>query len=127
MRNPTGYLSVGELVSDMPLAPSPGPPGGGYFGKGPGMGKGRMFGGPWGNDKECDTFTCAHCSSVVFVKPFCDPASMGGLCPRCSSPHKPSYLCPECVDKGVCDPYEEKLKRWEARDNFLRDFRAAQE
>jgi hypothetical protein len=127
LRNPTGYLSIGELVSDTPPSPSPGPPGGGYFGRGPGMGKGRVFGGPWGGDKECDTFTCAHCSTVVFVQPYCDPADMGGLCPKCSSPKKPSYLCPECTDKGGCDPYEEKLKRWEARDNFLRDFRAALE
>lgn len=122
MRNPTGYLSIGEPLYDAP--PLPGPPGGGYYGKAPGLGKGRVFGGPWGNDKECDTFTCAHCSTVIFVKPMCDPADLGGVCPRCSSPHKPAYICPECVNLGQCDPYEEKLKRWEARDNFLRDVAA---
>lgn len=121
MRKPTGYLSIGDLTSDLPFAPSPGTPGGGMHGKGPGLGKGRQFGGPWGADKECDTFTCAHCCKVVFVQPKCDPADLGGLCPICSSHNKPSYICPACVTKGVCDPHEEKLRRAEARGRFLRD------
>jgi hypothetical protein len=117
LRRPTGYLSIGDLVSDLPLAPSPGPPGGGYFGRGPGMGKGRVFGGPWGNDKECDTFSCKHCCRVVFIKPFCDPADMGGLCRSCHG-----LICEDCVKLGNCDPYEEKLKRWEASYHARRSY-----
>lgn len=63
---------------------------------------------------EHDTFTCGHCCKVVFVKPKCDPADLGGLCKQCMK-----LVCPDCVGKG-CDPLEKKLERAEARDRFLR-------
>lgn len=61
---------------------------------------------------EQDTFTCQHCNRVVFVKPFCDPASMGGRCTCCDG-----LICEQCVGKG-CDPMEKKLQRWEARKSY---------
>lgn len=63
---------------------------------------------------EQDTFTCAHCNRVVFVKPQSDPADLGGLCKQCMG-----LICPSCVGRG-CDPLEKKLERAEARDRFLR-------
>ena len=80
------------------------------------MGKGRMFGGPWGNDKEVDTFSCQHCNKVVFVEPFCDPADMGGLCRVCNG-----LICEECVKECICDPHEKKLERWELEDKIKRE------
>lgn len=62
---------------------------------------------PGKRDVEHDTFTCKHCCKVVFVKPMCDPADMGGRCTCCNG-----LICKHCVGKG-CDPLEEKLRRWE--------------
>lgn len=93
MLRPTGYLQIGD---------------------GRVSGKGRGYG-PFG-ENECDTFTCSHCNTIVFVKPKCDPADMGGLCKTCMG-----LICPRCANKGGCDPHEEKLKRIEARYQFLKD------
>ena len=68
-------------------------------------------------DVERDTFTCRHCQKVVFVKPFCDPADMGGRCTLCGGLH-----CSECVGKG-CDVVEKKLMREEARHNLFESMR----
>ena len=57
---------------------------------------------------EHDTFTCVHCNRVVFVKPRCDPADMGGRCACCDG-----LICKHCVGKG-CDPLEKKIERMEA-------------
>lgn len=62
-----------------------------------------------GRQNETDTFTCAHCNKVVFVKPKCDPADLGGFCTCCSK-----HVCKDCAGKG-CDPMEKKLERWELR------------
>lgn len=59
--------------------------------------------------REEDTFTCRHCGTVVFVKPFCDPADMGGRCTCCDA-----LICKNCVGKG-CDHIEKKLQRMESR------------
>ena len=61
-----------------------------------------------------DTFTCKHCSKIVQIPPYCDPASLGGRCTVCDG-----LICPNCVGKG-CDPLEEKLKRAEAAYHFQR-------
>jgi hypothetical protein len=37
------------------------------------------------------------------------PEDAGGLCTVCTG-----AICPRCVAKGACDPFEEKLKRMEA-------------
>jgi hypothetical protein len=69
-----------------------------------------------GQRDECDTFTCFHCNTVVFVKPKCDPADLGGMCRLCGK-----MICPRCVS-GPCIPFERKLEIWEARDNALRSY-----
>lgn len=65
---------------------------------------------------EEDTFTCRHCSRVVFVKSMCDPADMGGRCTCCDS-----LICPGCVGKG-CDHIEKKLERWEKQGAARRSY-----
>lgn len=62
---------------------------------------------PFGRTREADTFTCAHCNSIRHVKPFCDPADLGGFCRGCSG-----VICEKCVG-GVCDPIMKKIERQE--------------
>ncbi len=72
--------------------------------------------------KESDGFVCAHCQQSVFVKPFCDPADMGGWCRICGGRnYLDGLICdrPSCHEK--CDPFEEKLKRIEARQMLWTD------
>jgi hypothetical protein len=59
--------------------------------------------------KEKDTFTCAHCQAIRHVKPFCDPADLGGLCKTCMG-----VICERCLG-GVCDPILKKIERAEKR------------
>jgi hypothetical protein len=70
---------------------------------------------PDGPTIEQDTFTCKHCCKVVFVKPRCDPADMGGRCTCCDG-----LICKFCVGKD-CDVMEKKLEREESRGRMLRD------
>ena len=67
--------------------------------------------------KECDTFTCGHCQYIVHVPPRADPADMGGLCKQCMK-----LICPRCVNKAVCSPWEKQMEREEARDRALRSY-----
>lgn len=60
--------------------------------------------------READTFTCGHCNSIVVVPVQASPTEMGGGCTICES-----LICPACVSKGTCDPFEEKLARMESR------------
>ncbi len=69
---------------------------------------------PYGSFKEMATFTCGHCQAIRHVKPYCDPADLGGLCKICMG-----VVCEKCVGNG-CDPFEEKLKRQEARGRSQR-------
>jgi hypothetical protein len=48
---------------------------------------------------------------------------MGGICHLCGDKHRPSFICdnPACHDR--CDPFEEKMKRWEASDRLRREMR----
>ena len=62
--------------------------------------------------READFFTCRHCQRVIIVKPFCDPADMGGRCTCCNG-----LICPNCVGKD-CDHIEKKLARLEARRSY---------
>lgn len=57
--------------------------------------------------READTFSCAHCNAIRHVKPFCDPADLGGLCKTCMG-----VICERCVG-GVCDPLMKKVERAE--------------
>lgn len=63
---------------------------------------------------EMDSFTCAHCNSITFVKARQDPSEMGGFCCLCML-----HVCKRCVDKR-CEPFEKKLEEMERRDKMLR-------
>jgi hypothetical protein len=65
---------------------------------------------------ETDTRTCGHCQKVDAIRPFCDPAEVGGLCYVCNR-----YICLRCHGLATCDPIERKLERNEARGRLLRD------
>lgn len=69
---------------------------------------------PYGETKEMATFSCAHCNGIRHVKPYCDPADLGGLCKLCMG-----VICETCVGKG-CDPLEKQIERQEARGRALR-------
>ena len=72
--------------------------------------------GPEGLALEADTFTCFHCQKIVTVKPFCDPADMGGNCTICDK-----LICSKCVGKD-CTPWEEQMKRIEASYHARRSY-----
>ena len=67
--------------------------------------------------RACDTFTCGHCCTVVFVKPRCDPADAGGRCKLCDR-----LICGGCADLRRCTPWERELERQEARSAALRSY-----
>lgn len=55
---------------------------------------------------ECDTFTCAHCNSVILLqKPSTD---IGGFCRCCMR-----AVCSTCVGKGVCSPFMRRVEQAE--------------
>jgi len=72
--------------------------------------------GPLGIQKECSTFSCAHCNCVVHIKPKCNLDDLGGNCRLCDK-----LICPKCVDLG-CTPFEKKLEQAEARDRWRRAY-----
>ena len=59
---------------------------------------------PYGETKECDTFTCGHCQRVTFVPDGQSVYDLGGGCRRCNS-----LICSKCVDLGACTPWEKKM------------------
>jgi hypothetical protein len=68
--------------------------------------------------KEADTFTCGHCQRIVAVKPYGQNLDeLGGRCGGCDQ-----LICAACVDTGRCDPFEEKLKRFEAKAEARRSY-----
>lgn len=77
--------------------------------------------GPAPGTGELDSFTCAHCNKVQFVKPMERAEDMGGICHLCGDKSRPSFICKWCVGKG-CDPFEEKLKRMEKRSHFMAEW-----
>ena len=68
--------------------------------------------------KNIDCGVCNHCQKVIFIKPMCDPADLGGLCWGCNK-----LICPECTNKQVCMPWEKQMEIMEARDRL---YKAAQ-
>ena len=70
---------------------------------------------------EADSFTCAHCNCVRFVKPMCPPNEAPDVCHLCGDKSRPSFICERCVGKG-CDPFEEKLKRMESKARFVAEW-----
>lgn len=77
--------------------------------------------GPGPGAGEADSYTCAHCNRVRFVKAMCPPNEMPDVCHLCGDKHRPSFICEHCVGKG-CDPFEEKLKRMEARQHYMAEW-----
>lgn len=69
---------------------------------------------PDGIQDEHDTFTCKHCNKIVHVMPKAKPEDLGGLCKVCMG-----LTCPQCSGLG-CRPFEEQLKQWESKQDFLR-------
>ena len=97
MRNPHGYATiVGDLAREDPTI---------------------IDGGIRYTEAEIDTYICAHCNAVKHVLPRMDPADMGGLCKQCMQ-----LICPRCVDKGVCAPWEKQVEEREARAESLRSY-----
>lgn len=70
---------------------------------------------PYGRELEYDSFTCFHCQQIMMVKPRQKPEDLGGLCKVCMQ-----LICPACVGKMTCDPWQKKMERMEAKDRFLR-------
>jgi hypothetical protein len=66
---------------------------------------------------EADSFTCAHCSQVVFVNARERAADIGGFCKCCTG-----LLCGPCVDIGTCTPLEKRLQAMERRQDTLRSY-----
>lgn len=64
-------------------------------------------------EREIDVFQCGHCQATVHVPPRADPASIGGGCRICQR-----NICPKCVDRGICVPWEEMIARQEARRSY---------
>jgi len=73
--------------------------------------------GPGPGAREADTYTCAHCQNVREVKAMAPAADMPDVCHLCGDKNRPSFICEQCRGKG-CDPFEEKLKRFEERARF---------
>jgi len=42
---------------------------------------------------------------------------MPDVCHMCGDKHRPSFICKHCLGRG-CDPFEEKLKRFEDKARF---------
>jgi hypothetical protein len=68
-------------------------------------------------EKENDTFTCAHCNTIVHIPPKGSGHQMpGGTCGSCGF----KLICDACVERGVCTPFLKQLEQIEARDRFFR-------
>ncbi len=93
MRNPHGYTTIiGDLARKDPKL----------------VEQGYLH-----TEAEIDTFTCVHCCRVVHVPARADPSIMGGFCRQCMA-----LICPKCVAKGTCTPWEKKMLEMEARHRF---------
>lgn len=64
---------------------------------------------------EQDSFTCGHCQKIITVQPRQKGEDIGGMCKVCMG-----LICPVCVDKMECVPWEKKMEKIEAKDRFLR-------
>jgi hypothetical protein len=62
---------------------------------------------------EQDTYTCAHCQKVTFVKPFQRPDEHGGFCRKCMA-----LVCKDCSGKE-CKPIMKQVEEWERIGNMI--------
>ncbi len=67
----------------------------------------------WG---EADTVTCGHCQSLIHV-PVGRIHEVVGGCRICER-----MICPKCVNKGTCAPWEEAFARMAAREDARRSY-----
>jgi hypothetical protein len=70
--------------------------------------------------READTFTCAHCNSLVIVKDGQTADDCGGFCRLCMD-----LVCPRCAGSN-CAPFEKKLEQQEAAYHARRSYRLAE-
>lgn len=72
---------------------------------------------PGRGEIEMDTFTCAHCGSIVFLHDQRTGAKIveEGFCMPCFK-----RICAKCADDGRCIPFEKKLAEREARGDSRR-------
>lgn len=66
---------------------------------------------------ERDTITCKHCNRIIVVAYRTEPPNTA-FCGMCQS-----HICLDCETKGVCVPFEKKIKEIEEktlRENHLR-------
>ena len=74
---------------------------------------------------QLETFTCAHCNSIVRMQP---EVSLQGLdaairsgkekrdirrCAGCDA-----LICPNCYKRPTCTPFEKTLQAWERREHL---------
>lgn len=64
--------------------------------------------------REVDSFTCAHCNFINFVKCWPPTAEEGGFCRACYL-----HICIACDTAGLkCVPTEKRIEAMESRDRF---------
>lgn len=72
-----------------------------------------------------ESFTCGHCQHLSPVFPGQSLDDLGNFCLKCARP-----TCKACsyrmANGGMCDPFEKKLERTEARDILRRSMEASQ-
>ena len=68
---------------------------------------------PGAPDIEGETFLCPHCQRIEVIQP--GSGKVRGFCMHCM---KPTCGRQECL---VCDPFQKKHERAQARDKFQRD------
>lgn len=66
---------------------------------------------------ELRTSTCAHCQHLTHMHAGQRAADLGGHCRICDKD-----ICGRCVDLGSCTPWEEQMRRMEARQDALRSY-----
>lgn len=67
--------------------------------------------------QEWDTITCGHCNRIVRLPAGPAASEHFGGCGLCSK-----FICLACVKKGRCSPWEEQMKKIEARAEALRSY-----
>jgi len=66
---------------------------------------------------EADTDRCNHCGCIVLFKAGQGRGDIGGTCKQCMG-----FVCDRCYARIGCLPFEERLKRAEARGEALRSY-----
>lgn len=85
---------------------------------------------PLGNVVEQKTTTCGHCQKICFIEAGTDgtggiSGQVPGLAPRERRGTDVCHICwrivcGPCHARGICMPWEERLKKAESRADFLR-------